>query len=98
MRGIRRPARGGDAQPDLAIGGAATPSSTGGCFSVARVPVAANSSDISAAGILARENGQTMAEYAVVLAVITPLLVVILTLLGTNIAVEITKIASWITF
>jgi Flp pilus assembly pilin Flp len=39
-----------------------------------------------------------MAEYAVVLAVITPLLVVILTVLGTNIAVEISKIASWITF
>lgn len=65
---------------------------------MARVPVAVNSGEISAARILAREDGQTMAEYAVVLAVITPLLVVILTLLGTNIAVEISKIASWITF
>ena len=62
------------------------------------VPVAPNSSRISAADILSGEDGQTMAEYAVVLAVITPLLVVILTLLGTNIANEISKIATWITF
>ena len=65
---------------------------------MASVPVAPNSSENTALAFLARENAQTMAEYAVVLAVITPLLVVILTLLGTNIANEISKIASWITF
>ena len=45
-----------------------------------------------------REQGQTMAEYAVVLAVITPLVVAILSLLGTNVSIEISRVASYINF
>ena len=45
-----------------------------------------------------QELGQTMAEYAVVLAVITPLVVAILSLLGTNISIEIGRVASYINF
>jgi Flp pilus assembly pilin Flp len=50
------------------------------------------------AAALRRQDGQTMAEYAVVLAVITPLIVTILTLLGGNISSEISKIANYINF
>ena len=44
------------------------------------------------------EDAQTMAEYAVVLAVITPLVVAILSLLGTNVSIEIGRVASYIKF
>jgi Flp pilus assembly pilin Flp len=42
----------------------------------------------------ARERGQTMAEYAVVLGVITIALVAVFTLLGNNVSAAITVIAS----
>jgi Flp pilus assembly pilin Flp len=42
----------------------------------------------------ARERGQTMAEYAVVLGVITIALVAVFTLLGNNVSSAITVIAS----
>ena len=45
-----------------------------------------------------QEQGQTMAEYAVVLAVITPLVVAILSLLGTNVSIEIGRVASYVKF
>lgn len=44
-----------------------------------------------------REEGQTMAEYAVVLAVVTLLVIGAITLLSTNIGAEITKIANILT-
>jgi Flp pilus assembly pilin Flp len=44
-----------------------------------------------------REEGQTMAEYAVVLAVVTLLVIGAITLLSTNIGNEITKIANILT-
>jgi Flp pilus assembly pilin Flp len=43
------------------------------------------------------EDGQTMAEYAVVLAVVTLLVIGAITLLSTNIGAEITKIANILT-
>ena len=46
---------------------------------------------------LRREDGQTMAEYAVVLAVVTLLVIGAITLLSTNIGNEITKIAGILT-
>ena len=42
----------------------------------------------------ARESGQTMAEYAVVLGVITIALVAVFTLLGNNVSAAITVISS----
>jgi Flp pilus assembly pilin Flp len=42
---------------------------------------------------LRREDGQTMAEYAVVLAVVTLLVIGAITLLSTNIGNEINKVA-----
>jgi Flp pilus assembly pilin Flp len=45
---------------------------------------------------LRREEGQTMAEYAVVLAVVTLLVVGAITLLSTNIKNEITKVAGFL--
>ena len=42
------------------------------------------------------EAGQTMAEYAVVLAVISLLVVAALTLLGTNAAKEFSRVASYL--
>ena len=44
-----------------------------------------------------REEGQTMAEYAVVLAVVTLLVIGAITLLSTNIGTEISKIAGILT-
>ena len=44
-----------------------------------------------------REEGQTMAEYAVVLAVVTLLVIGAITLLSTNIGNEITKVADILT-
>ena len=44
-----------------------------------------------------RDEGQTMAEYAVVLAVVTLLVIGAITLLSTNIGNEITKIAGILT-
>jgi Flp pilus assembly pilin Flp len=46
---------------------------------------------------LRREEGQTMAEYAVVLAVVTLLVIGAVTLLSTNIGNEISKVASILT-
>lgn len=46
---------------------------------------------------LRREEGQTMAEYAVVLAVVTLLVIGAITLLSTNIGNEISKIAGILT-
>ena len=46
---------------------------------------------------LRRDEGQTMAEYAVVLAVVTLLVIGAITLLSTNIGNEITKIAGILT-
>ena len=46
---------------------------------------------------LRREEGQTMAEYAVVLAVVTLLVIGAITLLSTNIGKEITKVAGILT-
>jgi Flp pilus assembly pilin Flp len=46
---------------------------------------------------LRREEGQTMAEYAVVLAVVTLLVIGAITILSTNIGNEITKVASYLT-
>ena len=46
---------------------------------------------------LKREEGQTMAEYAVVLAVVTLLVIGAITLLSTNIGNEITKVAEILT-
>jgi Flp pilus assembly pilin Flp len=46
---------------------------------------------------LRREDGQTMAEYAVVLAVVTLLVIGAVTLLSTNIGDEISKVASILT-
>ena len=47
-------------------------------------------------GFTVQEQGQTMAEYAVVLAVITPLVVAILSLLGTSISTEIAKVGNYV--
>jgi Flp pilus assembly pilin Flp len=44
-----------------------------------------------------REDGQTMAEYAVVLAVVTLLVIGAITLLSTNIGDEIKKVAGVLT-
>jgi Flp pilus assembly pilin Flp len=44
-----------------------------------------------------RDEGQTMAEYAVVLAVVTLLVIGAITLLSTNIGSEISKIANILT-
>jgi Flp pilus assembly pilin Flp len=44
-----------------------------------------------------REEGQTMAEYAVVLAVVTLLVIGAITLLSTNIGNELTKVAGILT-
>ena len=44
------------------------------------------------------EAGQTMAEYAVVLAVISLIVVAALTLLGTNAANEFSRVASYLNF
>ena len=44
-----------------------------------------------------REEGQTMAEYAVVLAVVTLLVIGAVTLLSTNISNEVTKVANILT-
>ena len=46
---------------------------------------------------LQRDEGQTMAEYAVVLAVVTLLVIGAITLLSTNIGNEISKIAGILT-
>jgi Flp pilus assembly pilin Flp len=46
---------------------------------------------------LRREDGQTMAEYAVVLAVVTLLVIGAITLLSTNIGNELTKVAGILT-
>jgi Flp pilus assembly pilin Flp len=46
---------------------------------------------------LQRDEGQTMAEYAVVLAVVTLLVIGAITLLSTNIGTEISKIANILT-
>jgi Flp pilus assembly pilin Flp len=46
---------------------------------------------------LRREQGQTMAEYAVVLAVVTLLVIGAITLLSTNIGNELTKVAGILT-
>jgi Flp pilus assembly pilin Flp len=46
---------------------------------------------------LKRDEGQTMAEYAVVLAVVTLLVIGAITLLSTNIGTEISKIAGILT-
>lgn len=47
---------------------------------------------------LAADDGQTMAEYAVVLAVLTPLVVATFSLLGGRVSGEIAKVASYINF
>jgi Flp pilus assembly pilin Flp len=44
------------------------------------------------------EDGQTMAEYAVVLAVITPLVVAIFSLLGERVSTEVSRVAGYIHF
>ena len=44
------------------------------------------------------ESAQTMAEYAVVLAVISLIVVAALTLLGTNAAASMTRIANFLNF
>ena len=44
-----------------------------------------------------REDGQTMAEYAVVLAVVTLLVIGAITLLSTNIGNELSKVAGILT-
>ena len=44
-----------------------------------------------------REDGQTMAEYAVVLAVVTLLVIGAVTLLSTNIGNELSKVADVLT-
>ena len=64
---------------------------------MASAPVARTQHRIRAANVV-REDAQTMAEYAVVLAVITPLLLAALSLLGTNVAAEIEKVASYLKF
>ena len=45
---------------------------------------------------LRREEGQTMAEYAVVLGVVTLLVIGAITLLGTNITTALSRIAGYI--
>ena len=47
--------------------------------------------------VAALQEGQTMAEYAVVLAVVTLLVIGAITLLSTNIGNEITKVAGILT-
>jgi Flp pilus assembly pilin Flp len=47
---------------------------------------------------LSGERGQTMAEYAVVLAVISILTLAAFTLLGTRVGTEISKVAGYINF
>jgi Flp pilus assembly pilin Flp len=44
------------------------------------------------------ESAQTMAEYGVVLAVISMIVVAALTLLGTSAAISITRFANFLTF
>jgi Flp pilus assembly pilin Flp len=47
-------------------------------------------------GRLRREEGQTMAEYAVVLGVVTLLVIGAITLLGTNIMTALNRVAGYI--
>ena len=83
--------------PTQRSGGAATPIWMEVFPSVASALVAQIESRIRTANAV-EEQGQTMAEYAVVLAVITPLVVAILSLLGSNISIEIGRVASYINF
>jgi Flp pilus assembly pilin Flp len=47
---------------------------------------------------LAVEDGQTMAEYAVVLAVLTPFVVAVFSLLGGRVSGQIARVAGYINF
>ena len=60
--------------------------------------VAAWSAPIAHRDRLAGEEGQTMAEYAVVLTVVTLLVASAFSLLGTTVAAEISRIAGYIKF
>jgi Flp pilus assembly pilin Flp len=77
-------------------GGAATPPQEG-MFSVARQSSAIRIDSSSfAAQLRESENAQTMAEYAVVLTIITTGIFLALALLGTNLGTHITNIAKLI--
>ena len=78
----------GDVQPEPTNGGAATPPREG-FSSVAALRFVQQ--------IRNDETAQTMAEYAVVLAVISLIVVAALTLLGTNAAKEFSRVASYLT-
>jgi Flp pilus assembly pilin Flp len=78
----------GDVQREPANGGAATPAKWRSTSVAALRFVQQNRND---------EAGQTMAEYAVVLAVISLIVVAALTLLGTSAANSITRFASYLT-
>ncbi len=88
-RGMSRAIAAGDAVPEPANGGAATPTQ-GGLFSVAALRFVQQIKDDEAA--------QTMAEYAVVLAVISLIVVAALTVLGTSAASGITRVANFLNF
>jgi Flp pilus assembly pilin Flp len=79
----------GDVQRERTNGGAATPT-TGRFFSVAALRFVRR--------IEKDESAQTMAEYAVVLAVISLLVVAALTLLATNVSNEVSRVASFLKF
>jgi Flp pilus assembly pilin Flp len=69
------------------MGGAATPSSSQEVFRVARTTPMLHPQD---------ELGQTMAEYAVILTVITAVILFAIVLLATNLGTHITNIAKLI--
>jgi Flp pilus assembly pilin Flp len=83
-------ADGAAAEPIAVIGGAATPSSSKARHRMFKLLVQAQTSLFTAADALRRgEDGQTMAEYGVVLAVIVLTVITAITMLSTGVKGEI---------
>jgi Flp pilus assembly pilin Flp len=82
--------------PTQRSGGAATPNLMEVFQSVASALVATESRNRT--DDLSVEDGQTMAEYAVVLAVLTPLVVAAFSLLGGRVSDQVAKVAHYINF
>jgi Flp pilus assembly pilin Flp len=63
---------------------------------MARYSAAAHHESMERTLELTREDGQTMAEYSIVLAVITPLIVAVLALLSSTVAERLQTIAGYL--
>jgi Flp pilus assembly pilin Flp len=77
------------------LGGAATPMTKGELSSVAKQPSVFESSAVQSSNVVhaGDEHGQTMAEYAVILTVITAAVVLAVATLATGVGTHITDIA-----